>query len=226
MSNPSPPQGNRGLANLERTRQQLQELDSLLQQMLALPMAEQSPEAEVGAADEQPEVVADSANDESAPKRLLTLSVQKGGGTAGPGAKRALPIHVAPAPVVETPQVEVAAVPSPLPPIPPVRPGKADFDPAKLDLTGPSAYDVSRDVELGFDAVTPPSWDLGASTSTVKRPFAYRTLVGINASFDWSLRWLGPQGSERARTYLGWIGLLSLLGAAALGVGMLLGWTW
>jgi hypothetical protein len=230
MANPSPPPSNRGLANLEKTRQQLQELDSLLQQMLALPAAEANAPAEA-----PPAPTPKAEPGEQAPKRLQTLAIQRTTPVSGEALshlKRPMPLLSTPPPAsparpkVETPTAPVvelsprsAAVQIPV-----------DFDPAAMDLTGPATFDLNRDESLGYAAIPPREWGSGFTKTPVQRPLIYRSLVGLNATFDWTLGMFGPFGrsltTERGKAWLGWLGIVCLLGAAALAVGLVLGWTW
>lgn len=250
MSNSSPPPSSRGLANLERTRQQLQELDSLLQQMLALPHAEPSVEskptaetapAEVAIGKESASAGAEP-NGDHGPKRLQTLTTVKAkpaNGDASPDLKRPLPL-----PVLESPRKaleEASEKPTTAPAVGAAAPGNGpapqkprtsvpiDFDPALMDLSGPGSFDVGQDEEAGGgDALS--TWGSTGRQAPAKRALIYRMLVRVDATFAWTLGLMGPVGealaTEKGKAWLGWLGVVCLLGAAAMAIGLYLGWTW
>lgn len=179
------------LANLERTRQQIQELDQLLQQMLALPLAEEKPsEAKAG----PPQVVEPEppAEQPRTPKRLQTLEADAAFVPAAvipEGVKRPLPL-----PEAEPEQAPDAAV--------------------RLEASV-AVQAAKRSGSLG----TAP-----------KRSLPYRAAVRLNLGLERVLHRLGPLGQlllkDSVREWLGWLGLVLLVAAAALSVGVLLGWNW
>jgi hypothetical protein len=107
-------------------------------------------------------------------------------------------------------------------------PEPAPAAPAFPPRTGPSGPVVTTQTAVEADPPADPTPQ--APEAPPPRPWPLLPLVYFNAVFDLFLipwgppgRWLrGPSG----RTFLGTVGVLSLLGAAALAVADRFGWTW
>ncbi len=194
-----------GLANLERTRQQIQELDQLLQQMLALPLAEEKA-AEAIPPRESPSASAPASAKPSAPETSLASATQE--------QHRVPPVTAAPFSQPQpSPRVEAESV--------------AD------DASALEAVELAE-AQSEQDQAEEPVWALPASPSVaVRRPrstFPYRAAVRVHSGLERMLLSLGPLGrpflSDWGREWLGWLGLVLLVAAAALTLGMWLGWNW
>lgn len=198
------------------TRQQLDELDALMQRMLALPV-------------NPPEDLAHLA-EEGPPRETASVSLGVQGHASPP-----LPEPVRPAPDKQARREEeavqrVAALSSAghsLPPLPPALKGPAA-----------SSHAPPAPVENPFSGLGPPQRAKGESGQPPPRPgvtpprvaWPLRPLWWINRGFDGGTAWLGPVGRRLrgpgGRALLGWAGLLLLAAALAWLALDGIGWTW
>jgi hypothetical protein len=105
------------------------------------------------------------------------------------------------------------------------------LDPALFDLSGPADYDVGGDDLLAEVGTLGAEDHLGATRLQPGRRSRFLgPLLTMNAAFDRGADWLGPLGrwltAPATRNFLGWLGIMLLLAAAALYFGAWLGWTW
>lgn len=251
MSDKARSGSNGGPVHAERTRQQLQELDTLLQQMLALPIADQSlgeTEAALFARYGQA-TVEEPAKAQQQPTNGASA---RSAGPAGPQVKRlqTLPgVSVGRADAAG--EVIAAKAPAPIRAegIPSARcveaPANVQSGPAaatdaqsramsecenvagpEFDLRGPC-----RDYDLGPSAaLAEGGFDFGSFTQPQPESALHRGLIAVNDAYEATGRVLGPAGkpltAPATRNLLGWLGILFLLAAAALILGSWLGWTW
>lgn len=110
---------------------------------------------------------------------------------------------------------------------------RPELSPASLQLTAESPLLQPRLPVAELPAAPPTGPKRRKSFSRLFRPGAtllVRFLEGINRAFDRTVIRLGRPGrwlrSTTGRTFLGWIGLLCLAAALALGVLDSLGWMW
>jgi hypothetical protein len=183
------------------TRQQLDELDALMQRMLALPVEGLAvpapppalPQSDNGPSTDEPA----SAAGDSGPVLLVDLTP----GTDQPAAD-VLPQAFHTFVSVPAPELPVIAAP-------------------------PSSRD---EPECLVDAGAAPP-EPAASQQAEEGPAWYQLpLVGMNRVFDGTTWLLGPLGrwlrAPAGRTLLGWLGLLLLAGALAWGILDWVGWSW
>jgi len=220
-SSPPPPTD-----ELDRTRQQLQELDQLLEQMLALPLVER-PRREPEAAPAPPPVRAPVLPTEPplplmpfvrrSPPSLEPLSAEpKRIVTFVPPPDQLAHVDVSLVDLPETPHLQILATEREEIPEPPVASVFVP-DPMTVDVRAPDEFDLNA-VNM-LDLVGVPEVDTTALPSPPPPGFAHAFLLGVNGLYDraadvfWPispvLKWSGT------RSLLGLLGILLLLGAAA-----------
>ncbi|MCS6977696.1 MAG: hypothetical protein NZM31_11915 [Gemmatales bacterium] len=193
-----------GLANLERTRQQIQELDQLLQQMLALPLAEEKPADPSGSPEVRSELGVSPTTQpiEESPERSTSLP-SVGFETKGP--TDAVGIF---------PETEAESTES------------SNLEAVELE----EAQAAWNEFEPGTAESTAPRPTYTAAKRRTPSSLPYRTAVTVNSGLERFFRGLGPLGrpflSPWGREWLGWLGFVLLVAAAALSLGVLLGWNW
>ncbi len=287
MSSWSEGKGSRGAQQAERMRQQLEELDGLLRQLLALPIADEPDSStetksveEVDPPSEETPVlrlaVAEASGPihEEATKPFHEASEEAEAGLdIAPSEAAAASLQMAEqsSPAIirfEPHSSEVSR--TPIEPGPTqVAPGSADV-PLRVVSTQerlptssdhPASSPLQREGEAPAEPRTPSKLARQEPRPPEAEPaIAYRNqevtrarysqqvsgeeprcggdqekrtywlLTPINRAYDRALAWLGPLGKPLAtpagRNLLGWLGLIMLLGAAALCLGGWLGWTW
>lgn len=194
-----------GLANLERTRQQIQELDQLLQQMLALPLAEERADESVPPV-ESPSASAPAPVDPSEPK-LSRASAKEERNRVPPAT----------------------AVPS----LQPQPMSEVEAESAADDSSELEAVELAE-AHAEQDQADEPGWALPSSPAVAatcpRSTLPYRAAVRVNSGLERIFLALGPLGrpflSDWGREWLGWVGLVLLVAAVALALGMWLGWNW
>jgi hypothetical protein len=228
-----------GYSTHQQTRQQLDELDSLLQRMLSLPTdaAGASP-----APTQLPDVDAFAPLPPSLPgARVFPQPATPTGATAEP-VVHAWRVEVPAPPLatpVETPPATDARFlpPSPLPtaPLPPAPyPYSLVFGqqqpsspPPSAAVPPPPAGFVSPAPAAGIPA---PQWQAPRDTATPGVPFLLLPLLVLNRVFDGLTYLLGPVGGwlrrPSGRNLIGWLGVLMILGAVAWGAVDWFGLTW
>lgn len=220
-SSPPPPTD-----ELDRTRRQLQELDQLLEQMLALPLVEptrREPEAapppqrvQVPTAPAEPPVVLAPFLRRSPPpleppplepKRIVTFV---------PPPDQLAHVDVSPVDLPETPRLQILAAER----VEFIEPSAAPVfvpDPMTVDVRAPDEFDLHAANML--DLVGVPEVDATAPPSPPPPGLAHALLLWVNRLYDramdvfWPispvLKWSGT------KSLLGLLGILLLLGAAA-----------
>jgi hypothetical protein len=239
---------------VDRTRQQLEELDALLREMLALPTAD--------APDEEPRAPAPGPGH---PAKDIA-----------PAEGPVVAFRPLPGPAAEPVSVPLACPPEPAPPPAddlargdssaefaiPLWPADPEPDASETAPTKPLLFVPEGDPAPGEEPAPDPAviapdplrltdieLSLAAagrdaeqrSTAAVIAPtaagddgpptaLAYRGLVQVNALLDRAFGLLGPVGrpltTPAGRNFLGWLGVVLLVGAAAFCLGAWLGWTW
>lgn len=184
---------------LRATRQQLDELDALIQRMLALPVVE-TPEDLAGPIDGGS---GDEAVTQFAPP-VRSLPAPEGESKGGPMKPGGNPVAFTyqgedgPSPANKPDAVAPIAAPSPSP-LSPETTERADRELQERDEPGEDRLVAPRILQ----------WYLWP-------------VVGLNRSFDLSTRLIGPPGlwlrGEQGRTFLGFTGLALLTSAAVLAV--------
>jgi hypothetical protein len=194
-----------GLANLERTRQQIQELDQLLQQMLALPLAEER-SAESVPPGESPSASGSACADPSVSKTSP--------GSASEAWNRVPPAMSDPfSQPLPSPGVEAESVTD--------------------DTSALEAVELAE-ARSEQGPADEPIWASPGAPAVAERrqrsTLSYQAAVRVNSGLERMLLSLGPLGrpflSDWGREWLGWLGLVLLVAAAALTLGMWLGWNW
>lgn len=230
MSSWSEGNRSRGAQQAERMRQQLEELDGLLRQLLALPTAD-GPDASAGTKSLE-EV--DPPSEESP---VLRLPVSEASGPVGEGPTE--PFREAPdeaeAGIDEAPSKALAASPQPAQEF---GPAIIRFEPHPREASSTDIESHPTQAERGIahrnQEATLARDSEGVSEVEPRhdenQERAYWLLTPINRGYERALASLGPLGKPLAtpagRNLLGWLGLIMLLGAAALCLGGWLGWTW
>jgi hypothetical protein len=207
------------------TRQQLDELDALMQRMLALP---------VNAVEDSPTSADQSVRNETAAENRSTSSDPPSSPSPSPESPSPLPAHSiaaedhkAEAGVNETrPSTEVSESPEE---------DVLGFTPSPVH---PKKYAVVHtESDRFFSARSQVSLAKPHPRSVPEGPlpmprlaWPLRPLLWINRAFDGSTAWLGPLGRwQREPTglaLLGWTGFLLLVAALAWVAVDTLGWTW
>jgi len=188
------------------TRQQLEELDALMQRMLALPVDEEEKPSPLPA--EKP---AGQRKEDSGP--VLIEELLPAAADESPAAPQGVPSRAAPLPRVLAPAPALLRREEKTVPAPAISLRTAD-EPERLVPPELLAAPVAPWDE--FPALAP------------EEPGG--PLVALNRAFDAGTTLLGPVGgwlrSAGGRTWLGLLGLGLLLAALAWGLGDWLGWTW
>jgi hypothetical protein len=215
------------------TRQLLEELDALMQRMLAVPVNDPSDVPESQGNTIQPAQTTTAAlpvkAEQHVPASATTAKVLAATHQAGP----ALPTPH------RKPEPEQATVH--LPPTPPM-PGPGEvplggFWPHPA-LQSPHALSATRQPPTAPPHWSPPSGQRSAQSAARPNPAPHRpadnwwlnSLIWSNRTFDRCTASLGCPGrwlqGRGGRTLLGWLGIGLLLGSVAWGAGSWLDWTW
>ncbi len=190
------------------TRQQLDDLEALMQRMLALPV--DPVEENAGPVDQAKPAAAER---QPAPSPTIVSA-----GRLPEGRVEVIVSETGPQIRMDRPQ----AIPSPF--AVPAAPARALADPPgpKPPPAAPLTADPAR------AAVKPPVV-ITALPAPIFVPRVLRPLVRINNLYDATTRWLGPPGRwlrSQGRTLLGWTGLALLIAAAAWVALDWIGWIW
>jgi hypothetical protein len=229
MTTPSLP-GSSNSAPVGHTRQLLDELDSLMQRMLALPVEQEGasgpagPGPEAGPSLSQAAVVPGRAS-VPAPARPAVLEMSRPAATEPP--PRPTPVRVSPRQAAPPARQEVVSAPDSAPSQPQ----------EEIEPQSPGPVVLGPEVFATLKAGPAPRAPRPAlPRPTVPRPerralaWLFVPLAWTNRAFDRGTEWLGTPGrwlrSSGGRTVLGWLGLGLL--AAALGWQILawVGWRW
>lgn len=239
-----------GYSTHQQTRQQLDELDALLQRMLSIPSAAEPPAPDPDAEDTFaplpptlpparvfPQPAPPSAT--GAEPTVRAWRVEMPGPTAapasspespplalpvdGPGASPIDPRTFAPPP---------AAAPTPAPTLPPPPyPYSMVFGPPVAPEPGmpvPLPAPVPAPAQPG--AMPTPQWQAPRPAEPAPLPFLLLPLLAFNRLFDIATFFLGPLGSwlrrPEGRNTLGWLGILMILAAIGWGVADWYGFDW
>ena len=230
----------------QQTRQQLDELDSLLQRMLALPSVsiEQNAHGVQGASLERIKPEDFAPLPPTLPSSTIISSLPTGDPVihAWRIETTASTAHLPMATPVDEP---IAAVPPPLldprlyAPPPPVAVAAGDGStsayPAALifgqtqSIQAPVFSQAQPMQASGFPGVPTPQWQSPKNVAPPV-PFILLPLLGFNRLFDIISYLLGPLGSflraPAGRNTLGWLGILMILGAIGWGVADWYGIDW
>jgi hypothetical protein len=203
----------------QSNRQLLDELDALMQRMLALPVEAREGDAPSSAAAPPPAI-------HRAAPASYTRDLSEPVAQAPPaGAKPALLVRqptVAPAPVLQPPPLPESANARRLSPLVPM------VVPRRLDKAAPRPAAVPAAPILApapAPEPLPPAKPIWLSPSVARpaeppprRGLFVRLLLAINWVYDIATLILGPLGSwlrsDAGRHFVGWCGILMLLGAA------------
>lgn len=230
MSSPAPP---RPTGVVSSTRQQLDELDALIERMLVLPVDAGD---DLPAATEEvppaPALAAASAP-ESSP---ITERTAEGDGQGSPG-----PAEIAFPRWAGAGSPDAAGQPSALPATVGKDGAPGGAGPGTAPPPGPPMRPTTGQV-VSPTSIPGMALEPGDSTSTTgtsrHAPNEGRSVLAplwwplrcTNRVFDACTGWLGPVGrwlqGPWGRTFLGLVGLMLLAAAAALGVLDWMGWTW
>jgi hypothetical protein len=194
------------------TRQQLDELDALMQRMLALPVNPVEEPQDEGRAESAPLAAANETVEESAAKNGLADSVlQRESQQELPGT---------PAPVVGT-EHGVPGTPYPVP-----------RTEVRID-TRNSVRGTPPAAPPHLPSIPSPARTTAAPEAVAQPPrlaWPLRPLLWLNVAFDSGTAWLGPFGrwlrGPSGRALLGWGGLLLLAAALAWIAWDGMAWTW
>ncbi len=220
----------------QQTKQQLEELDALLQRMLALPVNANDPGPASAPLPTNPELFAPSPPTLPLPPRPVagSESIVQAWRVQSPNVPEAMVLPFAPpqppiATAVESPPPEprfftspassptTAAAPAPFP-------YQMVFGP---QTSSPSSM-VAAPTTTGIPA---PQWEAGRSSAgAAPLPVTLWPILALNKVFDLFTLPLGPFGSwlrqSSGRNTLGWIGVLLILGAIGWGVADWYGLDW
>jgi len=237
MSNAAGSTNQRSTVVGERTRRQLQELDSLLEKMLSLPSA-----------DGTGMPVSDGPKGSQAPSPPSAAPTASATGTESDGATTVdfqrhtggRQLHPITDPTVELVVADPASDLSPLTPIAPVKDDTGlclrDLGKNALRLdadatAGPPAIEVDEEESAlqGLGA-TPLFERFARERAEGHGSWALRAARHFDQRAEQTLRTLGPIGRAvfhpTGKALLGWLGLVLLLGSAGLLLGLWLGWSW
>jgi hypothetical protein len=207
------------------TRQQLDELEALMQRMLELPVG-------VLPGEESEAPVEPAGRRSSADEPALDLAAL----SAGWEIAEALTVPAAIQPPPPSTAAPSAELPTPSAPVAepadsPEAEGPSEMVPRSITVVESPAADGRSAARV---STSPARW-LPAEQPTVDLslpppPWYLRPLVRCNRCFDAATRRLGPAGDwlrgSAGRTTLGWTGLILLTGSIAWAILDWLGWTW
>jgi hypothetical protein len=239
MSNSLPPRPS-GSISSNATKQLLEELDVLMQRMLALPVNElEDVDLQTGTEPDSPATPTATATAPlPAAERDAPVSERRPPEMIGP---RRITAHDA-SPALPAPHRRQEPAPSESLPVEPAAP-----EPGDIPLTGfwphpalqiPELREtLPRQTKTPSQASSPPvprqsPSNSRLSQSTLRPPAGWwvHSLVWSNRTFDNCTFWLGRPGrwlqGRVGRTVLGLLGIGLLLGALALGLGEWFDWTW
>ena len=212
MSDPTPP---RPGTPAHSTRQQLDELEALMQQMLALPVNEIG--ADTGPIPELPSF----ALSEGPVTPEETQAPSPPAGSPALGSRETIPWHP---PILAA---ETAAAPWP-----DRRPEASEQNGARstLAVLSDSPPLPAGRYRLAPLAVAEETDSPGKGQRLPRAGWWFRSLVWSNRTFDRGAAQLGRPGrwlrGPRGRTWLGWMGVVFLVAALAWGILDVMGWTW
>jgi len=220
--------------NQQQTRQQLDELDALLQRMLSLPMSSAEPATSQTLATNPEEfaplpptlptskpMTAARANGQTSVHAWRVQVPPPAGPTLAsqPGVEE-LPMAV---PIEDAGPAFPAYIPPPPQPRfsagqPPALPAGMPPFPLALNQTQPVVNPVTAPAIPRFDTGIPvPQWQAPKPTADESVPVILWPLVAFNWLFDLLTYLLGPLGSwlrsNAGRNILGWLGIVMIFGA-------------